>query len=567
MKGIIFTDWAGINLAPLAKICSEPLFPLGDIPVIDYLLKRLKLSGIDEVLIILNSRTEDLARHLGGGIGTGIRIDYLCQSLPLGRGGAIREAAEFLDNKPFLLVDSSVVIDFDLLSLIDFHMERGSSLTIGAKGETSSDIELLGNGRLMHIRPGDIGFRGCGIYVIDPVIINFTGGSGYLDIEDQLLPSLLNKEIPVYLYKIPGYFRDIALLDDFISVNMDILGGKVNGIYSPKGQRREIKDRVWVGNNVDIFPGVEFTGPVIIGDNVKINKDCRIIGPTVIGRDCRLMDEVLVRNSIVLAGSYLGMRSSVDSSLVGKDYFLENGDVYRKIAVKGHLTLGDANLMQPDLIDGYSVLDDSRISIKIRRFIYLTTKRAMDIIISFFTLLLGFPVFLIISSAIKIDSRGPIFFTQRRCTKGGRRFSMIKFRSMAEGSENLQNNLRHKNNADGPLFKMANDPRLTRVGRFLRSSSLDELPQFLNALKGDMSLVGPRPLVMEEMGYSPEWREARLRVKAGITGMWQISGRSDTLFHDWIKNDIYYVKNQSLWLDLKILLRTIKIVVTRLGAR
>ncbi|HLF85932.1 MAG TPA: sugar phosphate nucleotidyltransferase, partial [Nitrospiria bacterium] len=129
MKGIIFTEWGGINLSPLTSICSEPLFPLGDIPVIDYLLKRLKLSGIDEVLIVLNKRTEDLVRHLGDGIGTGIMIDYVCQSLPLGRGGAIREAADFLDNKPFLLVDSSAVIDFDLLNLINFHTERGSSLT------------------------------------------------------------------------------------------------------------------------------------------------------------------------------------------------------------------------------------------------------------------------------------------------------------------------------------------------------------------------------------------------------------------------------------------------------
>lgn len=567
MKGIIFTEWGGINLAPLTNICSESLFPLGDIPAIDYLLKRLKLSGIDEVLIFLNNRTEDIARHLGDGEGTGIRIDYVCQSLPLGRGGAIREAAGFLDNKPFLLVDSSVVIDFDLLNLINYHTERGSSLTIGIKGETSSDIDLLGNGRLMRIRPGDIGFRGCGIYVIDPVILSFSNGSGYLDIEDQLLPSLLSKDIPVYFYKIPGYFRGFELLDDFISVNMDLLEGKVNGIYSPKGKRREIKDRVWVGNNVDISPGVELTGPVIIGDNVKINRDCRIVGPAVIGRDCQLMDEVLVRNSIVLAGSYLGMKSSVDSSVVGQDYVLENGDLCRKIAVKGHLTVGDANLMQPDLIDGYSVLDDSRVSIKIKRHIYLTAKRSLDIVISFFTLLLGFPVFLIISSAIKIDSRGPIFFAQRRCTKGGRRFSMIKFRSMTEGSENLQYNLRHKNDTDGPLFKMADDPRLTRVGRFLRSTSLDELPQFLNVLIGEMSLVGPRPLVMEEMGYSPEWRDTRLRVKAGITGMWQVNGRSDTLFHDWIKNDISYVKNQSLWLDFTILLKTIRVVATRLGAR
>ena len=567
MKGIIFTDWEGINLAPLSKGCSEPLFPICDKPIIDYLLKRLKIAGVNEVMVVLNSRMEDLACYLGNGEKFGVDIDYLCQNIPLGRGGAIREAANFLDNEPFFLVDSSLIIDFDLRNLIDFHRKRRSCLTFGFKGDIPSGLESPWDGGIKPFSLPLTGFRSCGIYIADSKILDFIEGSGYLDMEGQLIPSLINKGVPVLPYKISGYIKDIELLDDYFKANMDLLEGRINGIYSPKVYRREIMDSVWAGKDVEISPDVKLTGPIVIGDNVRIERNCQIIGPTVIGKDCHVMDEAFIEKSIILAGSYVGKMSRVESSILGEGYHLENGKVSRKMAVTGHLTLGDANLMQLNFREIEAVLDESRFSIKIRRNIYLTVKRAFDIIISFFALFLGSPIFLMISLAIKADSNGPIFFWQNRCTKGGRRFRMYKFRSMATGSEKQQNNLRHKNDLDGPIFKMINDPRRTRVGSFLRSTSLDELPQFLNVLKGDMSLVGPRPLVMEEMGNFPAWRMARLRVKAGITGMWQISGRSDTSFHDWIKNDIYYVKNQSLWLDLMILLKTIRIVLARLGAR
>lgn len=143
---------------------------------------------------------------------------------------------------------------------------------------------------------------------------------------------------------------------------------------------------------------------------------------------------------------------------------------------------------------------------------------------------------------------------------------MIKFRSMILGADDMQDDLRPKNEVDGPLFKIGNDPRFTRVGRFLRRTSLDELPQFFNVLMGDMSLVGPRPLVMEEMRYSPEWKEIRLRVKPGITGLWQVSGRSSISFHDWIRHDIHYVKHQSILLDIKIISKTIWAVIKFIGA-
>jgi len=143
---------------------------------------------------------------------------------------------------------------------------------------------------------------------------------------------------------------------------------------------------------------------------------------------------------------------------------------------------------------------------------------------------------------------------------------MYKFRTMVEDAEKLQEQLRDNNIVNGPMFKMENDPRVTRTGVFLRKTSLDELPQLFNVLKGEMSLLGPRPLKMEEMAFSPSWRNIRLSVKPGITGLWQVEARSSGLFHEWIKYDIYYVKHDSLWMDITILFKTIKGVLKKTGA-
>ena len=154
-----------------------------------------------------------------------------------------------------------------------------------------------------------------------------------------------------------------------------------------------------------------------------------------------------------------------------------------------------------------------------------------------------------------------MIFAQQRCGRWGREFRMYKFRTMIEGAEQLHARLTEHNEVDGPMFKIERDPRVTIVGRFLRRTSLDELPQLFNVLKGDMSLVGPRPLAMKEMKCSPSWRDIRLSVKPGITGSWQVESRGSR-FHDWIEHDILYVLNHSLWLDLRILLKTARVAVT-----
>jgi lipopolysaccharide/colanic/teichoic acid biosynthesis glycosyltransferase len=174
---------------------------------------------------------------------------------------------------------------------------------------------------------------------------------------------------------------------------------------------------------------------------------------------------------------------------------------------------------------------------------------------------------LLIAIAVKLDSKGPALFRQTRVGKGGKKFVFYKFRSMFENAEQIRDSLMHLNEADGPVFKIRHDPRVTRVGHFLRRTSLDELPQLMNVLKGDMSLVGPRPpLPCEVEKYSSlQWR--RLKVPPGVTCIWQISGRSEVPFDRWIEMDLEYIRGQSLWLDFKILLKTIPAVLLQRGAR
>lgn len=190
-------------------------------------------------------------------------------------------------------------------------------------------------------------------------------------------------------------------------------------------------------------------------------------------------------------------------------------------------------------------------------------KRLLDILCSFLFLVISIPVFFIIAILIKIDSKGPIFFLQKRCGKDGSEFNMYKFRTMVKDAETLKKRL--KNEMDGPMFKLKNDPRITRLGRILRKLSLDELPQLLNVLKGEMSLVGPRPLADEEMIGDDIWREIRLSVRPGMTGLWQIMGRDSGKFSDWITYDTEYVQKRSLFMDIKILFLTIVTVLRNKG--
>jgi exopolysaccharide biosynthesis polyprenyl glycosylphosphotransferase len=194
-------------------------------------------------------------------------------------------------------------------------------------------------------------------------------------------------------------------------------------------------------------------------------------------------------------------------------------------------------------------------------------KRAMDFLGSLLLILVFSPLFLLLAVLAKVFSPGPVFFQQERLGINKRRFRVYKFRTMVPDAEKRQADLEHLNEMDGAAFKIKDDPRVTPIGRFLRKTSLDELPQLFNVLKGDMSLVGPRPLpVRDYEGFDQDWHRRRFSVRPGITCLWQVSGRSDVTFDQWMKLDIQYIDQWSLWLDLKILAKTIPAVLKGTGA-
>jgi len=193
-------------------------------------------------------------------------------------------------------------------------------------------------------------------------------------------------------------------------------------------------------------------------------------------------------------------------------------------------------------------------------------KRTFDLVVSALVLVLGLPVWLLIGFAVKLGSRGPVFFVDRRIGVGEQEFGMLKFRTMVADAGSLQTQLEAANEAEGALFKIRDDPRVTRVGRFLRRFSLDEIPQLVNVLKGEMSLVGPRPLPLRDYRLLEDWHRARYAVLPGMTGLWQISGRSGLGFDDLVRLDFTYLENWSIWLDVTIIARTIPAVVMRRGA-
>jgi exopolysaccharide biosynthesis polyprenyl glycosylphosphotransferase len=300
--------------------------------------------------------------------------------------------------------------------------------------------------------------------------------------------------------------------------------------------------------------GLQFAGHVILDEDGRTSAPSELVLGSVsqLGQilDDNVIDEVIFAVPRERLSSVEGAFRLCQEQGAGARVCLDLFDV-----AGAHVALGE--------LDGLPMLSFNRAPTDE---VALLFKRAFDLVSSAAAILAFSPVLLATAIAIKLESPGPVFFRQVRVGKNGRPFKMYKFRSMRLDAESRLESLRAQNEASGPVFKMKNDPRVTRVGHFIRRTSIDELPQFLNVLLGEMSVVGPRPPVPGEVRQYQRWQRRRLSVKPGITCTWQVSGRSNISFDEWMALDLEYIDTWSLWRDVQICLQTIPAVLTSRGA-
>jgi lipopolysaccharide/colanic/teichoic acid biosynthesis glycosyltransferase len=299
-----------------------------------------------------------------------------------------------------------------------------------------------------------------------------------------------------------------------------------------------------------VDPEARLCGSVIVQAGAVVEAGALIVGPAVLGKNCRVERDATVAQSVVLPGTSVPAGTTLRHR-VWNGRPSENTS--RQAAYRHH---------EPKVyfVDAKSGTQAGTVTSREgERSMYPTIKRAVDLVLVTLGLTFISPILVVTAILIKLTSPGPVFFGHGREGKDGKIFKCWKFRTMAKDADRLQRTLRAKSNVDGPQFKMDHDPRITRIGRFLRTSNIDELPQLFNVLTGEMSLIGPRPSPFQENQICVPWRQARLSVQPGITGLWQVCRheREAGDFHQWIYYDMLYVRHLSFDLDVKILLATL----------
>ena len=295
-----------------------------------------------------------------------------------------------------------------------------------------------------------------------------------------------------------------------------------------------------------VHPSACVVGPVVLQGGAEVEEAALIIGPTVVG-----------------PGGRVGAGATVAHCIIGREHAVPAGKTFRQRALLAGGAGEEASVV-PEATgvsspDGWEAPPIDLSAERPRRRLYPAVKRVVEAAVAALGLVLLSPLGLLIAAVIKLESRGPVFFSHFREGMEGRRFLCWKFRTMVPGADIQQRQLSRLNKMDGPQFKVDTDPRLTRIGRFLTATNLDELPQLANVLLGQMSLVGPRPSPFRENQVCIPWREGRLSVRPGITGLWQVCrhDRDKGDFHQWIYYDLLYVQHLSLWLDIKVLIATL----------
>ena len=323
----------------------------------------------------------------------------------------------------------------------------------------------------------------------------------------------------------------------------------------------KFRKRILDSDSIRISPGARISGNVLFGQDVTIGENAIIVGPTVISSNAKVEKGAVIRASIVGPGVSVARNCLIQNRVLVASRPSQKQAGRTKMRHIGATSINGLAAYESFCPNSFQTWP---------RFSYAGSfKRIADIVAAMAVLILFAPILPMIALAIKLTSRGPVFFKDERQALHGRAFKCLKFRTMVAGAGKIQERLKVLNEADGPQFKMVDDPRLTAVGRFLRDTYIDEIPQFFNVLLGQMSVVGPRPSPESENTMCPYWRDARLSVRPGITGLWQVCRTRQPMkdFQEWIYYDTEYVRGLSLKMDLWICWRTAKKMASNFVSR
>lgn len=366
------------------------------------------------------------------------------------------------------------------------------------------------------------------------------------DLRRQLTgKGVLSRDLPV-----STHLANLQTIEGILSLNELAIREAAGGIRSGFAK---VGEGVFAAQGCRIDPGARLIGPVILHGGASIAAGATVVGPTVVGASSRVETGAVVAQALLAPESEVGRGMSVRRRVVAGTAALDSPPAAPKVEAAVAAPVGVA-------LDNQVNGSASGAAFRVHGSLQEAVKRVMDVLASAVMLAVLWPLLVAVAIWIKVDSAGPVFFLHRRERRDGKEFSCVKFRTMTADAHLQQRELYECNEVDGPQFKLHNDPRVTSFGVWLRKYNIDELPQVLNVLAGQMSLVGPRPSPFRENQVCVPWRRARLSVRPGITGLWQIcrSGEDGASgFHEWIHYDLAYVRHFSILLDLKILAVTV----------
>ena len=564
----------GVEMGSYAKL----MLPIANRPLAEYQASVLASAGVESLVICMSRSCESIVDELREILGRlPLTMRCVLQETPRGTGGTLKEVENLIEGDRFWLMSGDLLIDADLSHMAAYHRKCSSTATVAAvreedppwrmeRVEYDSDERIKTIHRIHPAHSRRSKLRPAGLYLFERSILETIPEEGYFDLKEQLFMQLYASSTPTKIWEVHEYCQTITSLDRYFATNRDILLDRAEFSFL----------RQWVPWDSHSVPGetgrkgVTVLEPVALSRETTIGRGALLIGPTAVHDRCHIGKGAVLNNCVLLKDARIGDGAQLANCIVGEGAVVEDGAKLRDMvftrngAARQHMSV-TLNTGSGSCTPGGGPGATARQGGGKRG--YRIWKRLFDAVFSFSALVFLSPLLLVIAMAIAVESPGGMIFRQRRCGQHGREFTMFKFRTMVSNAEEVKREISRMNEVDGPMFKIAKDPRVTRVGRILRATNLDEVPQFWNILRGDMAFVGPRPLSWDEMRYNPRWRDLRLSVHQGLIGLWQIQSHCNTSFIEWIHNDLEYVHNRSAWLDFKITMIAYKNIFTSILER